>query len=633
MLDVIRRNAGSWILKIILGAIVVVFVFWGIGSFRSKRLSVVAKVNGEDILVEEFQSAYAKTIERYSKMFGGSIPEDVLKQLNIKQVVLDDLINRLLVRQAASKAGIRVTDEEVRRVILGLPSFRRNGMFDKRVYELALREARLTPIQFEDMIRQQLYSDKLKGVMFSGLIVPEEEVKEYFSFENEEINVQFIKISSDDCKEDVEVSDDELKSFYEANKERYKTKPMISIRYMQFSRDDVLKQVTVSEDAMKSYYDSHLKDYELKERRKARHILIRVPEGADNATVNERLKKAKVILKEAQGGEKDFSELARQYSEDTVSAEAGGDLGFFTRGMMVKPFEDKVFSMKEGEIAGPVRTRFGFHIIKLDKIEPARTKVFDEVKADIEKSLKDAKATDILWDTANKAYDEVIALGGLDAYKKAYQDTRLYETPLFTKDEPPLMLKTAKRDVLDALFALDKGELSSLLEVPDGIIIAEATEKMPPYIPEFNDVKDKVIKGYVARKSFEICSDKAKKLAKEASKKGINEVAKENDILLEETGFFSRSKLTMANGLPKFAAKEAFSLYEDEPVSNEPVRSGNDFYILSFKERREADLSGLDEAKKKEIRRKIFSAKSSSLFKDWMQLERQRARIEVLRKL
>ena len=630
MLDVIRRNAGSWLLKVILGAIVVVFVFWGVGTFRSQRLSIIASVNGEDILQGQYQQAYAQAVERYSKMFGGHVPEEFLKQLDIKKQVLNNLIDEALIRQAAARMGIRVSEEEIKGVILTIPGFKRNGVFDKRIYDMALREAHLTPLAFEAMIRQQLLADKVRELLFSGIIVTEPEVREYYRFQNEEIEIAMLKVPSSSCEGDVNATEAALRSWYDAHKSEYETLPQIKLRFIQFSKDKVLEEVKVSDDAIRSYYESHKKDFEVKERRRARHILVRVPLDADNATVLEKRKKAEEILKEAKAG-KDFAELAKKYSEDPGSAKAGGDLGFFTRETMVKPFSDTVFNMKEGEIAGPVRTRFGFHIIKLEKIEPGRTKGLDEVKAEISKKLKTKKANDILWETANRAYDEIISLGGLDDYAKEANMT-IQEVGPFSRNAPPPVIGFSK-DTLDALFSLEKGELSSLLPVPGGIIIAEVVEKIPPTIPPFEKVKKRVKNEYVRHEAEIQCQKKANALLEKAREKGIEEAAKEEGLSLEKSGFFSRATLSKLKGVPHDVARAGLSLYEDKPVPDEVIRVGRDFYVIAFKGRKAPDMKGLTEDEAKKIREKLLKKKRNEAFDEWLSYERQRADIKVLRNI
>ena len=617
-------------MKIILGAIVVVFIFWGIGTFRSQRLSVIAKVNGEEILQGQFQHAYAQAIERYSKMFGGSIPENLLKQLNVKQQVLNTLIDEAIIRQSAEKMGIRVSEDEIKDIILTFPNFKRNGVFDKRLYDMALRQSGLTPIQFEGLIRQQLMTDKVRELLFSGIMVTRGEVEEYYKFQNQEINLIFVKIPSDACRGEVNSTESALMEWYEAHKANYETLPEIKIRYIEFSKDNVLKTVKVSEDAIRSYYETHREVYKIKERRRARHILIRVPMDVDNATMAEMEKKAEEILQKARSGE-DFSELAKKYSEDPGSAESGGDLGFFTREMMVKPFSDKVFAMKEGEISGPVRTRFGLHIIKLDKIEPSRTQTLKEVEAEIEDNLKTKKANDILWEMANKAYDKIIDLGGLDEYAREANVT-IKEAGPFSKESPPATIGHST-EALNVLFSLEKGELSSLLPVSGGIVIAELLDKIPPRIPPFEQVKEKVKEEFVQEEAVRLCEKRAKALLQKARKEGLEKAAAQEGLKIHETGYFKRVELSRAKGLPTDIAKAGLYLYEDKPLCEEPKRVGRDFYCYALKERRSPDLTSLSKEEEDKLRSKLLNKKHQEAFSQWLAFQRQQAKIVLLSNL
>ncbi len=629
MLDFIRQNAGSWLIKFILGAIVVVFIFWGIGNFRSQRLQVVAKVNGEEILVPQYQKVYSATVERYSQLFGGKIPEGFLEQINIKKGVLNALINDILVRQAAKDMGVMVTNEEVQQAIISIPAFQNQGVFDKTLYEKALRRERLTPVEFENQVRQQMLTNKLKAVLLAPLAVPDQEAQEHYLYENEEVNLLYTIIKDDECKDQVKVTDEELAAWYEKNKNRYETKPQVTIRYLTFSRDKTAKTVDVDEAQVTSYYEDHKDQYHVPERRKARHILIKVDQDADEKAVNEAEKKAQEILARLKKGES-FEKLAQQYSDDPGSASKGGDLGYFTRGMMVKPFDDTVFSMKEGEISPPVRTRFGFHIIKLEKIEPAHIRPIEEVRGEIKKTLKGKKVERDLWNKANNAYDEIIQLGSLDEFAKKNGLT-LNSTEPFTIDNPPAVLGK-NPTLLSNIFALSPGELSSILQVPDGLMIAELVEKKPPYIPELKGVKKQAQQDFIKEKSAEICKEKAEKLLTVARSQGLPQAAKEAKQEVKETGFFKRTSRTADGRLPLATIQVAQSLYEGKIYPDKPVRSGTNWYILAFKAKRDPDPDGFP-AKKEEIKKRLLEKKQQIVFDDWIKSLRAKADIQLMQKL
>jgi len=629
MLDFIRRSAGSWMLKFILGAIVLVFIFWGVGNFRSGRMSVIAKVNGEKILLEEYNSAYARTLDRYTQMFGGNIPEAIFKRLNLKQAVLNDLINRTLIRQQAQKMGIMVSDEEVQEIILNIPAFKRNGVFDQTLYQRALAQARLTPTAFEAQVRNQLLAEKLRALLTAGLDVPETEIKDYFNYENQQINLAFVEIKATECEKDVHPKDADLQQWYEEHKEAYKTDPQIQLRYLLFKKADIEKDVKVGDDEVKQYYESHKKEFHQPERVAARHILLKVPQNAPKEEEDKVSKKAFELYERIKKGE-DFAKLAKEFSEDPGSAPRGGDLGPFTRGIMVKPFEDVAFSLKEGEVSKPVRTQFGYHIIKVYKKTPEKTKTLEEAKPQIVQKLKSQKATKIMWDKSNAAYDEIIDMGSLEAYVKANELTAS-TTGFFSRKNPPAML-AAKPDILDALFILQKGELSSLLDLPQGVMVAEVVDKKAPYIPPFEAVKERVKKEFIREKAKELCKKKAEELLKEAKEKGLETAAKAKGFTVKETGFFKRTDPTAGRKLPSQVVQGAKGLREDKPLPDKVFESGNSFYIVAFKARKEADPAGYAAAKKS-IKDRLLSMKHQTVFEDWLKHVRERAKIEYLQKL
>ncbi len=625
MLDFIRKGASSWMIKFLLGAIVIVFIFWGVGSFRSQRMDVVAKVNGEKIMAETYQHEYRKTMEQYSKMFGGSIPENLLKQLNVKQQVLDNLISKVLIAQKAAEMGIRVSDQEVQNAILGIPAFKVNGAFDKRAYEAALRNARLTPAGFEAQVRETLLMEELRALLGAGLTVPEAEAKEHYLYENQEINISFIKVDSSECEHDVKYTDQELEEWFSEHSEQYRTEPKIQLSYLLFDTSKLKKEVKVSDQEIEDWYESHKQDYHQEEQRRARHILLKLPQDASEEEVEAKRKQIEEIRARIEKGA-DFAKVAKEVSEDPGSGKNGGDLGFFSRNAMVKPFADKVFNMKKGEISQPVRTQFGWHIILLEEIRPERTIPLKEVKEQIKEKIALQQAKKLAWDRANAAYDEIIQMGSLEDYAKA-ANTKLETTPLFTKRSAPIMLGR-NPEVLDGLFALSKGELSSLLDIPAGVLIAEISEKQEPYIPEFKDVKAKVVRDYTREQAKELCRQKAVAMLEEAREKGLQQVCSAHGCKVQETGFFKRTDSAANGKLPAQVAKAALSLYAGKVYPDSVEENGRSFYILAFKQAKQADMSGFD-AKQKEISDKLLKEKYQSVFQSWLQHAREQADIKI----
>ncbi len=629
MLDIIRKNAASWLMKFILGAIVVVFIFWGVGTFRSQRLDIMAKVNGQKILVEDYQKAYNNTVERLRRMYGGTLPESLIKQMNLKQQVLDQLIDTALIDQAAEKMGVLVTDREVQQVILGVPAFKQNGVFDQRLYQMALRNAGMKPADFEDNVRKEMYLRKVQALLTAGIFVPDSEAVLHYRYDNAEINVEFVKIDASDCVSSVNATDARLEKWFDAHREEFKTDPQVRLKYILFSRKAVENSVNATGQEIKEYFQDHPGEFHVPEARKAAHILLKVPEGA-NATQVEAVKsQAEDLVKRLKAGES-FAELAKKYSQDPGSAENGGELGFFRKGQMVKPFDEKVFSMKEGQISEPVRTRFGFHIIRLEKIRPERDKTLQEVRQQIAEKIRKKKIEKAVWDRANKAYDTIIELGSLEAYAQSANMT-IKETAFFPKRRPAPVLGFNPQ-VLNAVFSLGKGELSSLMEVPEGVMIAELSDKKAPYVPPYQEVRDRVKDRYTSEKSIELCRKKAEDILEKAREKGFAQAAKLYGLQIQETGFFKRTDTSAKGKLPVPVVKDALALYKAKPLPEKISSSGRTFFVLHLKGmKEEADMKAFDE-KKKEIKAKVKQWKAQTVFTDWLKHQRDKARIEILRK-
>ncbi len=524
--------------------------------------------------------------------------------------------------------GILVSDIEVQNIILNIPAFKHNGVFDQRLYERSLRGARLTPAVFETQVRQRLLTDKLKALLGSGLAVTEAEARDHYIFENEEVNLSYVLINASECEAEVNATKQDLTFWYESHSENYMTEPQIKLRYLALNESDI-DDANVTNLEIEAYYKDHRNEYEVNERRRARHILLKISEGADEDSVEEIQKKAKKIRDRIENGE-DFANLAKENSDDAGSAENGGELGFFSKGMMVKPFEEAVFSMKEGEVSKPVLTRFGWHIIELEEIEPARVKPLAEVKNSIATRLKDQKAKNMIWDRANEAYDEIIQLGSLSAYAEQHE-IELKTTELFSQKKPPAVIG-GDPELLKTLFALNSGELSSLLQIHQGILIAEVLEKKVAYLPSLEEVKEQVKKDYVREKAKELCRLKAQKLLEAAKKQGLEAAAKDKGLKIQQTGLFKRTDKTAKGKLPPAIAQAGLSLYEGKAFPDEVAESGNSSYVLAFREKKDADIAGFP-AQKDAITKRILEQKQQTLFEDWLKHLWERASIKQVAKI
>ncbi|MCK5508602.1 MAG: SurA N-terminal domain-containing protein, partial [Desulfobacterales bacterium] len=431
MLRFLRQNASSWLIKIILGAIVLVFVFWGVGSFRAQRKDRVALVNGETITSKEYKEAYNNVIERLRQRLGNNLDDDMIKMLNVQNQALDMLIDKKLMLQEAAKLNLRVTNNELADTIKQIKAFQTDGNFDSRIYKNVLSQNRLTPEEFEVIQKESVLIEKIRSFILSNVKVSEQEAIEWFKWENTSVNVDFVLFEPGKY-DDIDPTPDEISSFFEKNKESYKADAMIKVRFLRFDSDAYSSGVEITNEEIQDYYENNLEKFKTQKTVGARHILIKTDQSSNPETVEKKRKATLDILKLAREG-MDFAKLAKQYSE-CPSKDRGGYLGEFKKDAMVKPFAEKAFQMKTGEISEPVRTQYGWHIIKVEKINEEKTVSFKEAKDNIQNKLVKEKATNLAYEEAESVYDA--SFEGDDLIKNAEaRGINIITTDFFTKNK------------------------------------------------------------------------------------------------------------------------------------------------------------------------------------------------------
>ena len=495
MLDVMRKNAGSWVVKALLGAIVVVFVFWGVGSWTSQQEGVVATVDGEAISRQDYSNEYNRLMDQVRQNFGAGITDEMLKSLQLETQALKQLIDRLLLKKAAARLDLRVADEELVRSIRGIPAFQSGGVFDPRRYQQMLSLNRLTPETFEVMQRDALLFEKLQRVITDSVKVSEAEVASWYTWSNAAVKIDHVPIVSEKYAK-ISASPEELAQYFERNKESYRTEPELQARYLHFTPQSYLDKVVLTDADVREAYDSAPERLAIPPTVEARHILVRVAADAAPEAAEKAREKIADVLKLSRDG-KDFAELAKQYSEDSTR-EQGGALGAFRREAMIQPFADVAFTLKPGEISEPVRTRFGWHLIKVEKVNEGRTRSFEEVAPEIANQLKDERARSLAYDDAEAVYDAASGAGDL-AGAAAIRKLPLHTTDFFTRRGPVSGVSKAA-EFAQAAFQLAPGELSDIQDFGDGYTLLQVADSRPARIPELAAVEARVKKDVIREK-------------------------------------------------------------------------------------------------------------------------------------
>ncbi len=609
MLRLMRDKATSWLIKILLGAIVVVFVFWGIGSFRAQRVGRVALVNGEQITLGEYRNAYNNLIEQLRQRFRNNLTEDMIKSLRLKEQALNQLIDNRLLVQEARRLKFRVSDEELARAITQIDAFQRNGVFDNRLYQNVLNRLRMTPEDFEISQREAMLIGKLKMLVNGSIKVSDQEAKEWFNWANASVSIDFVLFDPESYK-DIKPGEEEVRAFFEDNKENYKTDVQLKARYLRFAPEDYRSAVTITDDEIRYYYNDNQEEFKTPKTVEARHILIKVTPDADADTVEKTREKAVNVLKMARGG-KDFSELAKQYSEGPSGA-TGGYLGVFKKEDMVKPFADKAFSMKAGEISDPVRTQFGWHIIKVERVNAAATRSYDAAKAEIETKMTEERAKILAYDAAETISE--VSFEGDDMLRAAKeQGLKVLTTDFFTPEGP-------EKDIPDrtkfaaAAFDLSLMEISNIMEFEDGYYILQVVEKIPETIPTLEAVKKDVTADLVEKKQNERANEDASALLSALQNgQSLSAESKKYNVTPTTTGFFNRNGSIPEIGFEREISATAFELTSKSKLPEKVIKGSKGYYVIQFNDKKAPESEGFDK-EKDEIEQRLRLQKQSKAF-------------------
>ena len=496
MYDFLHRK--KRLVQIILALITLPFAFFGVDYyFRSvSRATEVASVSGQPITQQEFAETIRDQQNRMRQVVGPSFDASVFDDPEVRYSVLEQLINQRLLQDQARRDRFRVTDAQLAQFISEIPAFQVEGKFSHTRYEQVLQGQNKTSGQFENDLRQQLALLPLQEPVAGANIVARSNVERYLVLLEQQREVASAVIDPEAFLKDVKIDDAAVKAFYDANAGAFQIPEQVKLEYVTLSPETLGAQIPVDAAEVRRQYDENTRRYGKPEQRQASHILIAVKPDASEADQAAAKKRAEELLAQAKKNPAQFAELAKSASQDPGSAGQGGDLGMVERdGSMPKPFEDAVFSMKQGEIAGPVRTDFGWHVIKLVAIEPAKLQSFDQVKKEIEQDLKKQKATRKFAETAeqlqNLVYEQADSLQPVaKALNLPVQTTDLLtraQVQALGQNNPKLVQAVFSPESLQA-----KRNTEAIEIAPNVLMAARVVEYKPAAPRAFADVQAEI---------------------------------------------------------------------------------------------------------------------------------------------
>jgi peptidyl-prolyl cis-trans isomerase D len=409
VIQAFRDNIPKWLTGIILVLIIGPFALWGINSyFTASADTAVASVNGTDITPQAFTEAYQQQYQRMEQMFGAAFKPEMIDEKQLREEVLQRLINQTLVDQQLAKRHYGIGNAQLIAAVQQIPAFQVDGKFSTQVYSTTLQSVGLTPTTFEQQERESIAAQQLQSGIQNSAFITEPELKRAVAIRDEQRQLEYLTVASKNYLNRAKIADTDIAAYYKAHADQFMTPEKVTLSYVELDQAQLAKDVKPTEADLQAAYQQQIASFQQQETRQAQHILIAVS-GNDPKADAAAKAKAENIFKQLEAGA-DFAKLAAKYSDDPGSAKNGGDLGWVSHGMMVKPFEDALFSIKKvGDITGPIRSKYGYHIIKLDGIRAGKTKPFSEVRAQLAAGYAQKKAEDEYYalgdQLANLAYE------------------------------------------------------------------------------------------------------------------------------------------------------------------------------------------------------------------------------------
>lgn len=573
MLQSIRDRAqgiGAWVIVIL---IAIPFTMWGAYEYIQPRVNTaVAEVDGVKIERAEFDNAVQQRQHYFRSMF--RIQDISFMQEQIERDTLNDLIDQTLLIQVANKQGMRVGDLLLASQIQKNSIFQENNQFSSELYQQLLASRGLNPIVFEAQMRRDLLAQQLADGVINTAFSTSYDQQQQNKLKQQQRLISYATLSKD--AQEVIISDEEIEKHYQDNAIRYMTEEQVQVEYVLLTLDDVVAKINFEDSYLEQIYQERLGSYTTPEEWKARHILI----SADNAD------KAQQILELLQEEGADFAALAKEHSQDSGSAQRGGDLGWFSSGRMVKPFEDAVANLEVGEItAQAVQSQFGLHIIKLEDKKPASIKPFAEVKTELETNLRQEYAHNryrdqLIDDLADLAFQFPDSLTEI----ARNMELNIQTSPLLTRTGIAEHEIFSDTKIIAAAFGdavLLERRNSEPVEFTQGkTVVMRLKQHIAPQLRPLEEVKDSIQASLTDKKASMAVHDLGENIFKSIANQDISLLTTEHNLVWSDMQWLGRE----ANNIDKKILDTAFKL--GNPTDGQAIYHGlsldnGDYAILA----------------------------------------------------
>ena len=583
MLQAIREKAQGWIAWAIVILISIPFALWGIQEYLGVGSEpTVAVVDGDDITQRMLDERTRDFRESVRQSLGGNYSPELFEDARIKSQVLDAMVQEMLLTNNARDWNMRTSDVQARGFIAAIPAFQREGQFDQQMYDSAVRNRGMSRAGFEQRVRQELVLEQLRSGVRESAFVTDAELATRVRLRDEERAIRYVRIPAAAYIDQVGTSQEDLRRYYDANLDRYRTPERVKLNYVVLDAAALGAYVDVSDGALRQYYKDHKAEFVAREERAMRHILIAVPASASDEDVAKAAEKAQGLLKQIRDGA-DFATVAKENSDDPGSAADGGDLGWVERGLMVPAFEEAAFALEPGAISEPVRTDFGFHIIQVTAQRGGSGAGFDDLRDEVEKSYRKFEGENLYFDYAERLAESAYENSGSLAPAAEALGLQVQESDWVTRSGGlPEALNSPK--VLNASFSDDvlvEGHNSELIELgPQRTVVVRVAEHEPAGVKPFEENLAAIEQDFKRESASERAAQTGAQLLAElrGGARTLAQVASDHAWQLTEAGEVGRGEASV----PAEILVEAFALAPppDDRAAYAGVVSAEGDYVL-----------------------------------------------------
>lgn len=547
MLQTMRSNAQGTIAKVIVGFLIVVFALWGVESIVTMGGGerAVVEVDGEEITEAEIARAVEQQKINLSRQFGERYDENLFNEQFLRQSAIEQLIEQKVALVQARELGLVAAQRSIDETIVQIPAFQVEGKFDRERFQAVLRNNGLTPLTFRNGLAEEILTSQASAGFVLTTFKTPFAAQFATALDQEQRTFRFVEVNASALEAGIQLSAEEIQAAYEATQERFRTPEQVSVNYVLIKRNDLVAKQTVSEDDLKKAYAQYQDREAQQEQRKASHILLETGDRSEK----EALELAAELKKRIDAGES-FEALAKEYSDDIGTSQAGGDLGLTTRGSFVDEFEDALYALNKGEVSAPVKTEFGVHLIKATDIVKSEIKSLAAMRAELTETVREAKAFDAFNAQVRELSDVSFSAESLAEVAQAV-GAKVEQTALFTRDagEGIALSSNVRESAFSDAILFDK-EISSVIEHDGYALVLAVNEHKPEAVQPLAEVEPQVVAGLKRERALSQAKTSADAIAA-----GTEKASKWTKVT---------TTYAQASDAPRAAQQRAFALVKDQ---------------------------------------------------------------------